>query len=250
MVHDFQKDRFKGIKNKHERRDEKLKKILLWLVEYHYSTNKILCDFLGVNHRGQGAFFKRLVDENILYSTRIFTINGYVYSLTDDGRSLAERYLARDIDYKTNINRISPTTVYHNLACQKAVLARLREGVVHTFEKHLDFTSKDKLPDVLIEDGGIKTALEIELTRKNNDRVFRAFMDHVNAIKQEYYHVVEYIFPNGVLRDNYQAKFDLAEWPIIEKKGSFYRRTDKVFEPDSIGNLRERFKFSVQNFDE
>jgi len=249
MVHDAQADRFKGIKNKHERRDEKLEMILLWLVEYHYSTNKILCDFLGVNHRGQGAFFKKLVDVGILNSTRIFTINGYVYSLTDEGRGLAERFCGEVFDYKTNMTRISPNTVYHNLACQKAVLSRLKDGTKHTFEKHLDFTTKDKLPDVLLEHEGVKTALEIELSRKNNDRVYRAFFDHLKAMQEGHYHKVEYIFPSAVLRDNYKAKFDSSEWPIIEKKGSFFRRTGKTFEPDTVRNLRERFLFSVQNFD-
>nr|WP_320116419.1 hypothetical protein [uncultured Desulfuromonas sp.] len=236
--------------NAHQRGQEKVEKILLWLVEYQYSTSKILSDVLAVNPDGQRSFFSGLVKQGILQKTAVPTVREGLYLLTVEGKKMAEMVTEKALVYRTEPSRISVAIVRHNLAVQKAVLARLSDGIQHTFERFLDFADRDKLPDAVLKDGHIKTALEVELSHKKTARIFRAFLDHVNAIKANHYHIVEYVFPSTTLRDNYRKKFDAEQWPIIEKRGGLYRESGKIFEPDSIGNLRERFQFSVQSFDQ
>ena len=238
-----------GIGDTRLRGREKLEKVFLWLSEYHYSTITIMSKALGVNSVGQWAFFKRLLDAGLLRKIDVPTVREKVFLMTRDGVGLACELTEKALDYNTEPSKVSVSTVRHNLCLQLAVLERLKPGTVHTFEKHLKFTDKDKLPDALLDNDGHVTALEVELSHKRTNRVYRAFYDHIRAMKDKHYYDVEYVFSSVSLRNNYKAKFDAKEWPVIERKDGRLRQSEKTFSPDSVAGLRDRFSFVVQNFD-
>lgn len=238
-----------GIDDTRLRGREKQEKVFLWLAEYHYSTISIMSKALGVNSVGQWAFFKRLIDAGLLRKIEVPTVKEKLFLMTRDGRELACELTEKALDYVTEPSKVSVPIVRHNLCVQLAILERLKPGINHTFEKHLSFTDKDKLPDALLENDGRATALEIELSHKRTNRVYRAFFDHIRGMKDKHYFDVEYVFSSTSLRNNYKAKFDAIEWPVIERKDGRLRQSDKTFKPDSVAGLRERFSFVVQDFD-
>lgn len=239
-----------GFADTRKRGEEKREQVYIWLAEYHYSTTSILARVLGVDSVGQWAFFKGMIDAGLLRKIDIPTVREKVFLLTRDGKEFAAGVTEKALKYATEPGRIPVSMVRHNLCVQLAVLERLTPGMKHTFEKHLDFTDRDKLPDAVLDDGQHKIALEIELSHKRNLRIYRAFYDHIAAMKHGHYQSVEYVFSSSSLRDNYQKKFAAVEWPVVERKNGRLRQTDRVFKPDEIEGLRERFLFSVQNFDE
>jgi len=236
--------------NPYARGLEKEKKILFWLAEYQYSTVKIMSNFLGVQYAGQGTFFKRLRDKGFIQKVKIHTVPESVFLLTSLGKHMADIYSGDEIKCITSPKRIAAATVPHSLCVQKAIVKKLYEnaGMEHTFERYLYFDSKCKLPDALLKVGSRSTALEVEMSHKNTNRVFKAFFDHIDAIKAKHYHTVEYVFPDSVLRNNYQSKFDQKEWPVVKKSGGRLVRNGETFSPDTIKTLRERFKFVTQDF--
>ena len=238
-----------GIADTRLRGDEKRKLVLLWLAEYQYSTLSIMAEVLGVTSTSQWPFFNRLIAGGIVRRIGVETVRGKLFLLTPVGRELAAEFTEKALDVLTEPNRVTVSTVRHNLCVQWAVLARLQPGMNHTFEKHLKFADKDKVPDALLEHNGRLTALEIELSHKRTNRVYRAFYDHINAMKDKQYFNVEYVFSNVALRNNYQAKFDEKEWPIIERRKGQLIQSERVFQPDSMAGLRDRFTFVVQDFD-
>lgn len=238
-----------GSKDRRKRGREKIDDVVRWVAEYRYSTVQILSRMLGVNPGGQGAFFKRLVDQGILQRVSAPRVNAMIYLLTQEGKQMAWGMEEKYDSYRTEPSKITFSVVNHNLCMQLAVLERLKTGMVHTCDRYLYFTDRDKLPDVLLEFEGKKTALEIELEPKNINRVYRAFYDHINAMRNGHYDRVEYVFSTATLCNRYKAKFDASEWPKVERKAGKLRQAEGVFEPDKIKGLRERFTFVVQNFD-
>jgi hypothetical protein len=249
MTKSVKKSPREGIEDTRLRGREKQEQIFLWLAEYHYSTISIMSKFLGVSSNSQWHFFNRLIEAGLLRKIDVPTVREKVFLLTRDGKELACELTEKALDYVSEPSKVSVATVRHNLCVQLAVLERLKPGTAHTFEKHLTFTDKDKLPDAVLEYEGRLTALEIELSHKRTNRIYRAFYDHIRAMKDKHYFNVEYVFSSTSLRNNYKAKFDAAEWPVVERKDGRLRQTEKTFSPDSVASLRERFSFVVQNFD-
>lgn len=240
-----------GIENPHLRGQEKRREILLWLAEYQYSTITIMSQFLGLNSAGQWAFFNRLIDTGLLHRFGVPTVGEKIFLLTREGKELAAGLTEKALNCITEPARIPVATVRHNLCVQRAVLERLKKnmGTEHTFERHLYFTDRDKLPDALLTFDGQSTALEIELSHKNTNRIFRAFFDHIKAMQGKYYYDVEYVFCNETLCQNYLKKFNQKEWPRVERSDGRLRQTGMTFEPDTVPSLKDRFRFVVQDFD-
>ncbi len=225
---------------------EKQDSVLLWLAEFHYSTATLLAQSLGVDPNGQRHFFKKLLDQGLLRAIHIPTVRERIFLLNPLGRQLARELTEKAVDYATEPSKVNASLVRHNLSVQIAVLRRKNPENTFVFERHLDFTTKDKLPDALMIEGEMKTALEVELTHKKNARVFRGFFDHLKLIKMGHYQKVEYIFGTKTLCENYLEKFNRGKWPVYEKRNYSLIDTGKVFMPDSVPGLRERFVFTAE----
>jgi len=205
-----------GGKTSKARGTEKIKTVINWLYEFDFSTRQILCDLLGLDgHRGQGGFFKKLLDDGLIEPMQSPLIRHHVYRLTDAGRELA--YLHASVDSQHARRRAaSPAVQIHDLTVQLSALRR-KDGLVAAIsERHISTGTAGKVPDALLVYGDHKIALEVELSHKNSARVYYNFLCHLRNINNEDYSHVEYVFPTQTLADNYKAKFLQPSWPIYK----------------------------------
>jgi hypothetical protein len=199
-----------------ERGSEKIKAVIGWLYEFDFSTRQILCELLGLDgHRGQGAFFKRLLDMGLIEPMRSPLIRHHVYQLSDAGRELALLNIQSD-SIHTRRRQASPAVQIHDLTVQAAAMRR-KDGLISALsERHISTGAQGKVPDALLIYENKKIALEVELTHKNSARIYYNFLCHLRNINNDEYSSVEYVFPTQVLADNYKAKFLTEIWPIYK----------------------------------
>lgn len=226
---------------------EKIENILLWLVEFHYSTPSILSKMLHVKVRGQGAFFRRLLNQGLIRQVPIPMLSERLLMLTPFGKERAAMLTEKALDYVTEPSKIALSNVVHTLSVQAAVIHRYEPGVIVISERHLPYDDRSKLPDAVIVSGGIATALEVELTHKKIARIYRGFIDHAKAVKHGSYARVEYIFPSQSLCANYSGKFESESWPIVKYSAAQKLvKTGKVFSPHTDPHFRHSFKFTTE----
>lgn len=205
-----------GGKSSKNRGTEKIKLVINWLYEFDFSTRQILCELLGLDgHRGQGGFFKKLLDDGLIELMPSPLIRHHVYRLTDAGRELAYMNVAEDSQHARR-RAVSPAVQIHDLTVQQAALRR-KDGLLNAIsERHISTGTAGKVPDALLIYETHRVALEVELSHKNSARVYYNFLCHLRNINNDEYTHVEYVFPNQVLADNYKAKFLAPSWPIYK----------------------------------
>lgn len=238
-----------------QRAKEKLEIVLEMLVLFHYSTRGLLLQRLGLATHSHHNYFKMLEDRGLIRKVETYSSRSkFVYLLTPIGKELAaeklvDKLLDKVIHYITDVARINHSNLRHDLAVQKAVIERLHDFDSFTPEKfltNLPVVDKKK-PDACLEKNGIKTMLEVELTPKNDRRIFRAFSSHAEALLKHFYHKVVYIFPSQTLANYYKTRFDQAMWPCFEQnERGRWERQDKSIYPDEHPTLRACFEFIAE----
>jgi predicted transcriptional regulator len=230
-----------------KRASEKITTILDMLVQFHHSTRELLLLRLGLNINSHHAYFKNLENKGIIRRVAVFSIKSrFVYMLTPLGKEMAaEKMLDNVINYSIDITKINHSSLRHDLAVQKAVIERLKEYDKFTAEKYLPnliFFDKKK-PDACLEKNDEKTMFEIELTAKSDQRIFRAFTSHAQALINLNYHKVKYIFQSETLKNYYLERFNQEFWPIYQQnqRGIWVKQGD--LNPNNHENLRDCFDF-------
>jgi hypothetical protein len=167
--------------------------------------------------------------------------------LTALGIELAAERLPTVIKYSTDTHKINHNNLRHDLAIQKFVIKKLNEKEYEIFipEKYLQTfnNSDDKRPDGCLEKNSVKTMLEVELTAKTDQRIFRALVAHALRLNNHQYQKVLYVFHNQVLRNYYQERFLQSKWPSYQLDQDGKWKKEKDFIPDNYHNLRESFNF-------
>lgn len=236
-----------------QRAREKLEIILEILGKFHHSTRELLLKRLGLATHSHHNYFKTLENKNIIRRVEAYSIrNRFVYMLTPLGKSLAaERLPDQVLEYNSDPSKINHSTLRHDLAVQKAVIERLDDYDSFTSERYLPnfvLSVSTKKPDACLEKNGLKTMLEIEITPKQEGRVFRNLISHAEAMLKQYYHKVVYIFPSATVAANYKAIFDKPFWPYYEQnERGRWTRQDRDFRLDDHPDLlRDCFEFRVE----
>lgn len=217
-----------GYKVAKRRADEKKDTILKWLYQYNVSTQRLMAALLNVDERGQYQFFTRLRKSKFVDTTQHEALGReQLYRLTNDGMAEAARIHGYALSRPAHI---SHQVLMHDLTVQAAVIRRLEIPVGEAGEiaRLIDYVSernfisegKDgasahgKKPDALLIYPNYKIALELELSHKNNSRIYYNFLNHLKNIRDEHYNAVAYVFSSQKLRDLYEQKFLQPEWPV------------------------------------
>jgi len=195
------------------RAKEKERLVLSWLYQWGFSTRRLLSQLLGVSVAGQGAFYSRLLAAGVITEQPLpLSQNEKLIGLSKSGAGLAASYgvLGR---YKRN----PPTLgmLAHELTLQRAVISRLDDASSATPEWMNASGGKGKNCDAIIQYPNYAIALEVELSHKNNVRIYYNYLSHLRNIRAGLYKKVVYVFTDETLRSLYERKFRAAEWPVV-----------------------------------
>ena len=237
--------------NKRERFAEKRDVVLHWLLEFQFSTAKILSRALGLERANQNRFFLSLKKSGLVATTKSPFIYEQIYFLSGKGKEFAHMLSEKAERYVMTATKILASTTIHHLSVQCAVLTRstLTLRFDCQSEWHLDMPVS-KRPDAIVSRGARMEALEVELTQKTVPRIYLGFLTHLDNIKQHHYDTVEYIFSDEALMQRYQQRFDASVWPLYT--ANRYGKITPVHDHQGIPTtaqadlpqIRERFRFT------
>lgn len=197
-----------------ERGKEKMERVILWLGLFDYSDRKTLASMLGVNERGQHAFFSKLEKSGFVVTDRAPGISTKIYSLGEAGYELAGMLLP-EMELKRRRRLPSWVSLVHSFSIQAAVVHRLDDIEKVQPEKALQALRAVRLPDaILTMRDESRIALEVELNHKSTARIYHIFLSHLRNIRKGHYNRVVYLFPNDALAKVYREKFMEPRWPI------------------------------------
>lgn len=233
-----------------KRSKEKTNELLRWLLQFHHSTRKIILEKLKLNVHSHHTYFKKLINKGILQRVRVYSINErFVYMLTNLGKELATELYDEAIKYSTDQSKINHAELRHSLAIQNAVLIFGKESTKFLSEKFIDrnMYSDKKRPDAALIDQNHITMLEIELTPKKDERIFRAFVAHHDALKKGTYQKTLYLFSNKTLKEYYLKRFNSEEWPTFAKENNKWKNKNDPLLHSQIQHIKEKFEFIEEN---
>ncbi len=237
--------------NKRARFEEKRNFVILWLLEFQFSTPKVLCDALGLVRQNQGHFFSSLKKSGLFNFVRSPLINEELLILNYQGKQYAGMLSPKAEDYGMSSSRVVSSTAIHTLCIQKAIIDRCSTALPFCFkhERFIADIDKHKRPDALLDVSGKVIALEVELTQKASKRIYLGFLDHIENMKANLYSQVEYTFPTPELCAIYSRRFDAPTWPVFyrDKHGKVRPRLDggeQIYANAESEAIRSRFTFS------
>ena len=234
-------------------KQDKLRLVLLWLLEFRFSSIEILANRIGQTPTNANRFFNSLIADKLIADFKNVHTKGERYFILT---SAAASYLeAEDYDISNAVTRAGNfgrySTIVHDLAVQRLVLDRLSKYNEVIADKNIDTLELHERPDALLRThNNMWVAFEFERWRKSKDRIYFTFMNHVTAlVKKKAYSGVYYFFDKEVDRKRYLELFSEPEWPRYkrEQKSGRLKLLEKPFNPDSIEQLRKCFIFEVQN---
>ncbi len=239
--------------NKRERFAEKRDFVLQWLLEFHYSTAKILSRALGLQRANQSRFFVSLKKSGLVAITTSPFIYEQIYFLSGKGKAFAHMLSEKAEAYAMTATKILATTTIHHLSVQCAVLTRSALTLPFDFQSewHLDLPVA-KRPDAVLSRGKRVEAIEVELTQKTIPRIYLGFVMHLDNMKQRHYETVEYVFADNGLMQRYQDRFLASEWPLYtaNKHGKISPVHNRQGKPATahadVPEIRERFRFTTE----
>jgi hypothetical protein len=233
---------------------QKIDLLLNWLLDWHYSTREILCQLMGGIHpKGQVAFFKKLQQRGVIQCLNQPGQREQLIMLDTQGVQEAKCWTGRDFDYPLSESKMATTQlqVLHHLSTQIAVLKYTQDpNMVYSYRNLPIEDEHAKKPDAIIMVGVDTIGVEVELSRKSTDRIYRAFMDSIENLDAEHYERVLYVFDDDALADIYLDLFNEPSWPVFDRDAFTYRlvrRKDGAlldnYEPDE--DYRAAFEFVV-----
>ena len=229
-------------------REEKLRLVLDWLLEFQFSSVDLLAQRLGLTYQSSYKFFRALLDDQIIQHVKnVHTHQARYLMLTKAGVDLlqvAGRDVAHAHTQPSRLNRYSH--IMHDLAAQRAVLKRLDLYDEVIWDKHITAPDQYEKPDALMHSPkNYWVALDYERWRKEDKRIYLSFMNHARALIKRHYSGVYYLFDREPDRVYYQTLFAAQAWPEYH----YNRKTGNItpagthFQPDTIERLRDCFLF-------
>jgi len=229
-------------------REEKLRLVLDWLLEFQFSSVDLLARRLGLTSQSSYRFFRSLLDDQIIqYFKSVYTHQVRYLMITKarvDVLQVAGRDVANAHTQPSRLNRYAH--LMHDLAVQRAVLKRLDHYDEVIWDKHINIPEQYEKPDALLHSPKhYWVALEYERWRKEDKRIYLSFMNHARALIKRHYSGVYYLFDRESDLVFYQTLFAAQAWPEY----TYHRQTGNItptgthFQPDAIECLRDCFLF-------
>ena len=230
-------------------RQEKIRLVLDWLLEFRFSTIPVLAARLGQSPMNANRFFRSMLSDGLIQEFSNVHTKHYRYvMLAAAGIAYLE---AEGRDISGAINRPARLGKYsriiHDLAVQTAAITFLSDFSEIVSERNVQWESAGK-PDLLAF--SIKNrkwvALEYERWRKGKNRIFMVLSEHARNLMKKRYAGVYYLFEHEADRKHYLDLFNETHWPQYTRKASTGKVTETrkaPFEPDRVENLRAVFTF-------
>ena len=232
-------------------RDDKIRIVLDWLLEFRFSSVELLSKRLGSNKINLNRFFNQLIDEGVIQQFKnVNTKNERYIMLTSIGVSYLEAY-GRDISRAvTRVQLLGKyAQILHDISVQYAVLERLELYDEVIADRNIALDAFNDRPDALLHSiKGYYIALEFERWRKSTNRIFYSFHNHAQSIIHKRYSAVVFLFDGETDRAYYEKLFVQNEWECYRKnkKNLKFERTGMKFKPDDYIGLRQCFKFLTE----
>lgn len=195
-----------------------------WIMACQFSTPKVLCRALGLKRSSQTNFFSSLQKLGFFTIVQSGLVRENVWILSKDGLRYADIHFCKPDNAYISPSRVVNSTTIHSLSIQVALIQRvsMEQPFSFTFDKFITHLPRGKHPDALYQKNGKTVALEIELIQKSSNRIYLAYLEHIENMKAGHYSSVEYVFPTEALMRIYQRRFNALLWPDCyrEKHGS------------------------------
>lgn len=237
--------------NKHARYEEKRDLLICWILEFQYTTINIFCMVMKLKRTNQSRFILSLKKSGLFHFVKSPLHREEIIILSKLGREYSAMLSPKHESYSMTQSRITSSTLVHSLQIQKSIIRRcddIKFPFNFFFEKSIHDIEVGKRPDALIDFDGTVTALEIELTQKNNKRIYLGFLEQIENMRQGHYANVEYVFLSDSMTRIYQNKFDAESWPKIErmKVGGIRQHLSagELVYLEVPEKIRDRFKFT------
>lgn len=222
--------------NKHGRRLEKMERLVRWLADFDYSTGDLIAACMGVVSRGQTEFFKKMIEDNVIVRDYIPGTRLTVYSLGGNGYDLASMYCP-ELTIREKKKKPSLITLVHTFSVQALIIGLLPDIQSYKSEKSLQALNLARRPDAIVtKKDGKRVAIEVEINRKNTDKIYFNYVNHIRDIKSQHYDSVEYYFNDQVVCDIYTAIYNTPRWPVFKKNptGGRLIKLDSSFDPEAV----------------
>jgi hypothetical protein len=229
---------------------EKMLLLLSWLLEFRFSSPRILALLLKQPVANTSRFFSTLLKDRFIRTfTNVHTNRERLFMLDQSGVDFLINHgfdLSQSCTKPHVLHRYR--LILHDQAVQEAVIhkiSRHREVIWDKNITHIDAVSR---PDALMQmHTGYWVALDYERWRKSLNRVYLMYYHHAQAIEHGHYHGVYLYFHSHDDMLFYQQLFDSEKWPVFSKdtKTGKLSHTDQYYVPDQIKNLRSNFSFEV-----
>ncbi len=201
------------------RHQQKLQHLAEVLVKFGFTSRRCFSEYLGVDYKGQSAFFRGLLDEKYCHRIPTSMVRSHLYLPTPRLLKLARDFGFDTAGVNTTPSRLSEELIRHTLLMQ-VVLNHHRNamgsgeggvGLFYVAEPSLGHVN-EKRPDLIIDD---MLAIEVECTHKNNGRIYRGFVSHALAMRDGKYQQVKYVVTNRLLYEGLMKKFESPLWPVM-----------------------------------
>jgi len=238
------------ILNTLDMKDEKMVIVFSWLLEFRFSTPRILTNVLGLSITSTPRFFSGLIKNGFIRVLKnVHTDKERLFMLTQLGVDFLK---AREFDVSNAVTKSGRlerySMVLHDVGVQRFVFSKMSTCSEVVWDKNIvDIDSKCR-PDALMRksSNGQFVGIEYERWRKNLKRIYSSFVNHSNQMIDGHYKGVYFIFNSESDRIHYQELFNSERWPLFSQHaGGQLSHTGQFFYPDQIENLRRGFVFEV-----
>jgi len=231
-------------------REEKIRLVLDWLLEFRFSSIPVLAERLGQTAVNANRFFNGMLEDGLIQKFSNVHTKHYKYvMLTSAGVSYLEaegRDVSSAIVRTAQIGRYS--RIIHDLSVQACLVKHLDEYSEIIYERNLQYDTADRPDAVAVsKKHGYKVAIEFERWRKDKKRIYQVLMTHAGNLIKKRYSGVFYYFEHKADMEHYKKLFDEESWPVYKrqaKTGKVVQTGQADFKPGDVKNLRQVFVFT------
>lgn len=240
-----------GVKNTIGRGEEKTRLLLEWVASFQFTTVAILAKRMGVSENTALRFVQKMKARDIVRGVPSGVVRSELIMLTAGGADYCAQMVSQLFTFVTKPSKLTYGRILHNLAVQKAVVARVGRDTPFWGERQLRKHNWGKTPDAMIEHEDLKWVYEVELTAKEDKRIYIAFQRHIKGLFLNRYDRVVYAFEKQNLLDYYKARFDAEKWVVYQSKkiGWGVRRDEKgepeYYYPADDAHIAAKFSFEL-----
>ena len=232
-------------------KEEKMIILFNWILEFRFSTPRILAKVLELKITSTPRFFSGLIKDGFIKKVgNVHTDKERLFMLTQLSVDFLE---AREFDVSNAITKAGRLERYsmilHDIGVQDVICSKINTHSEVVWDKHILGIDSKCRPDALMKkvSNGYLVGVEYERWRKNLGRIYSSFVNHANQMVEGHYGGVYFIFNSDVDLIHYKKMFDSERWPLFSKHAGTGKlsHTDKFFYPDEVENLRRGFIFEV-----